>query len=332
MNTRIGLSVLFPLIFLAAPLAAQTATPAPTAIPASPAGRRLTLPLESNWLFHRTDQPGADLASWSTVNLPYDWAIAGPFSADAPSKRGGAYLPTGVGQFRKIFTLPADDAGRRVEIQFDGIMSNGEVFINGHSLGLRPYGYVGVNYDLTPFLTFGADKPTVVDVNVNNSYQPLSRYYTGSGIERHVRIVVTNPVHVETWGIYVTTPLVTPEKATVHLQTTVTNNSTSTGHFFLEAMVHGSDGKMIGPTVASAPQEIAAGKSVIFEQDLTVPNPKLWDLASPTLYKAMVAVINNDAPKPSASAMTDPRAVDVDSTNSGIRKIEFKSDNRLLAE
>ena len=324
LNPIVSASLSF--VLLVSPLAAQSAAPAPAAIPASPVGRRLTLPLESDWMFHRTDVPGVDLASWKTVSLPYDWSIAGPYSADAPSKRGGAYLPTGVGQFRKFFTLPAEDAGRRVEIQFDGIMSNGEVFINGHSLGLRPYGYVGVNYDLTPFLTYGAGKPNVIDVNVNNSFQPLSRYYTGSGIERHVRIVVTNPVHVETWGLYVTTPLVTPEKATVHLQTVVTNNSPATGHFFLEAMVHGSDGKMIGPTVASAPQEIPAGQSVTFEQDLTVPNPKLWDLASPTLYKAMVAVINNDAPKPGAAGMTDSRAVDVDSANFGIRKIEFKPD------
>jgi len=278
MKTPRALSALISFVLLASPLAAQSATPAPAAIPANPPGRRLTLPLESNWLFHRTDLPGVDLSAWSTVNLPYDWSIAGPFSADAPSKRGGAYLPTGVGQFRKFFTLPAEDKDKRVEIQFDGIMSNGEVFINGHSLGLRPYGYVGVNYDLTPYLTYGSDKPNVVDVNVNNSFQPLSRYYTGSGIERHVRLVVTNPVHVTTWGLYVTTPVVTPEKATVHLQTNITNNSNATGHFFLEAMVHGSDGKMIGPTVASAPQEIPAGQSATFEQDIIVPNPKLWNL------------------------------------------------------
>jgi len=299
--------------FLAAaatPAAAQNA-PA-TAIPANPPGSRLTLPLESAWLFHRTDLPNADLSAWSTVNLPHDWTIAGPFSADAPSKRGGAYLPTGNAQYRKFFTLPAEDSGQRVEIQFDGIMSNGEVFINGHSLGQRPYGYSSVHYDLTPYLTYGPDKPNVIDVNVNNSIQPLSRYYTGSGIERHVRLVVTDPVHVDTWGIYVTTPAVSAQSATVHVETTVTNNSAAPGSFSLATMIHDSGNVMVAPTAKSDAQTIAPGQSATFEQDVTVANPKLWDLDHPNLYQAIVRVL------------ADGKVRDLASTAFGIRKIEFK--------
>jgi beta-galactosidase len=298
----------------AAAQGATTVVPTISAIPAVSTGARLTLPFDASWLFHRTDVPGVDLSAWSNVNLPYDWAIAGPFSADAASKRGGAYLPSGIGQFRKIFTLPAADAGKRVEIQFDGIMSNGEVFINGHSLGLRPYGYVGVNYDLTPFLTYGADKPNVVDVNVNNSFEPLSRYYTGSGIERHVRLVVSDPVHVDTWGLYVTTPAVSAQSATVHVETTVTNNSTTSGSFSLATMIHDAGNKMAAPTASSEAQTIAPGQSATFKQDITVANPKLWDLDQPNLYQAIVQVVANG------------KALDVANSTFGIRKAEFKSD------
>ena len=302
---------LFAAAFVNAP--AQNATTT-TAIPAGSANARLTLPLESNWLFHRTDLPGADPDVWDTVNLPYDWAIAGPFSADAASKRGGAYLPSGIGQFRKFFTLPTADAGRRVEIQFDGIQANGEVFINGHSVGERPYGYTSVHYDLTPYLTFGSDKPNVLDVNVNNSLQPLSRYYTGSGIERHVRLVITNPVHVQTWGLYVTTPAVSAESATVHLETTVTNDSPDSGSFAVATAIHDAAGKLAAPAATSDPQTIDPGQSVTFKQDITVPNPKLWDLASPNLYQATAGVLANG------------KMIDTSSATFGIRSIEFKPD------
>jgi beta-galactosidase len=302
--------------FLAAitPAAAQNAAANITAIPANSAGSRLTVPLDATWLFHRTDLPNPDLSAWATVNVPYDWSIAGPFSADAASKRGGAYLPTGIAQFRKFFTVPTEDAGQRVEIQFDGITSNGEVFINGHSLGLRPYAYSSVHYDLTPFLTYGADKPNVIDVNVDNAIQPLSRYYTGSGIERHVRLVVTNPVHVQTWGLYVTTPTVSAQSATVHVETTVTNNSTAPGSFSLATMIHDAGNKMAAPTATSDAQTIAPGESATFKQDITVANPKLWNLDQPNLYQAIARVIANG------------KVLDISTSTFGIRKAEFKAD------
>jgi len=329
MNTP---SALFALLVtaVAAPAFAASAAPVlPPALPVVPATTRVTLPPETSWQFHRTDLVSADpdASATSIVNLPFDWSIAGPFDGDAPAKRGGAYLPTGAAQFRKLFIVPDADKDRRIEIQFDGIMSNGEVFINGQSLGKRPYGYTSVHYDLTPYLKYGSGNLNALDVNVDNSIQPLSRYYTGSGIERHVRLVISNPVHVETNGLYVTTPSVTPAKATVHFSTYVTNNSKTDGSFFVEAMVHGADGKMVGPAAKSAPQTIPAGKGASFEQDLTVDNPKLWDLDSPTLYKAMVAVVDNNAKSSGASGMTDARAIDVTSTTIGIRKIEFKPDS-----
>ena len=326
MKTSPALSAFILSLALAASARAQIAPAAiTTAIPASqgPSFARGIFPLDAAWSFTRTDVTPATIPA--LVNLPHDWTIAGPFSADAPSKRGGAYLPTGVAQYRKFFTLPTSDAGKHIEIQFDGITANGEVFINGHSVGKRPYAYTSVHYDLTPYVTFGADKPNVIDVNADNSFQPVSRYYTGSGIERHVRLVVSNPVHVDTNGLYVTTPNVTPQQATVHVQTYVTNTSKTDGSFLVEAMVHGADGKMLGTAVKSAPQTIAAGQGATFDQDITVDNPQLWDLEHTNLYKAMVAVVNSGAPA-AGSGMVDTRAVDVDTATFGIRKIEFKPD------
>ena len=315
--------------FLNAPLAHAAEPQNTTAIPASPVGARLTIPLESDWLFHRTDLPNVDLSAWSTVSLPYDWTIAGPFSADAPSKRGGAYLPTGSAQFRKFFTLPTADAGKHIEIQFDGIQANGEVFINGHSVGQRPYGYTSVHYDLTPFLTFGPDKPNVLDVNVNNSIQPLSRYYTGSGIERHVRLVVSNPVHVETWGLYVTTKDINPltlegglggiRTATLHIQTTVNNSSDASQSVTVQPGLIGPDGQPAKifavegrPLQALPPQTIPAGQSATFAQDIVVTSPQLWDLDHPNLYQVSATVTQNGQPLDNAT------------TTFGIRKIEYK--------
>jgi beta-galactosidase len=330
MKTPPALSALILSLALVVPAGAQTAptaaaiTTAVPATPASPAFARLILPLDAGWSFHRTDL--TPVPSPVLVNLPHDWSIAGPFAADAPSKRGGAYLPTGIAQYRKYIILPTADAGKHIEIQFDGITANGEVFINGHSLGKRPYAYTSVYYDLTPYATFGDDKPNVIDVNVDNALQPVSRYYTGSGIERHVRLVVSDPVHVETSGLYVTTPTVTPASATVHIQTTVTNSSKTDGSFSVEAMVHGADGKMVGTAVKSEPQPIAAGQDATFDQDITVANPNLWDLDHPNLYKAVVAVVNNSAGASGGPGMVDSRAVDVDTAAFGIRKIEFKPD------
>ncbi len=312
---------------------ADTATPTaiPTAVPATrsgQAGLRQVVPLETAWSFHRADVPGAETLSPVIVDLPHDWSIAGDFSVDSPAKRGGAYLPTGTAQYRKLFTLPLADKGKHVEIQFDGITANGEVFINGHALGLRPYPYVSVHYDLTPYLKYGdgAEGLNVIDVNVNNSLQPVSRYYTGSGIERHVRLVIANPVHLETWGVYITTPEVTQDKATVHLEATVANTADKPRSVFINTFILTAESTAIGPRTTSEPATIPAGQSYTFKQDIAVEKPRLWDVDVPNLYRALVAVVDNELPKPANdnSAASDSRNIDREFVPFGIRKIEFK--------
>jgi beta-galactosidase len=154
---------------------------------------------------------------------PHDWSIAGPVRADAPSRAAGGFFPTDIGWYRHTLTLPAPEKNKRTYIAFDGIMSNSDVYCNGELLGHRPNGYVSFNYDLTPHLHPGLN---TIAVRVDNSEQPASAgMYPGAGINRHVRLITTSQTHIAPWGTFVTTPKVSPQSATVHVRTTVTNDS-----------------------------------------------------------------------------------------------------------
>ncbi len=175
--------------------------------------------------------------------MPHDWSIEGPFDKENPTGKDGGFLPSGVGWYRKSFTLPASYRGKRVFVEFDGVMANSDVWVNGHHLGKRPFGYIGFRYELTPHLDFGAGRANVVAVRADNSGQPASRWYTGAGIYRHARLVVTDPVHVEHWGTFVTTPEVSAEHATVRVESTVVNQSETPRSVSLEVTLVGPDGR-----------------------------------------------------------------------------------------
>ena len=150
---------------------------------------------DQQWKFCKGDTEGAQSpdfkdGGWRTLDLPHDWSIEGPFSEDAPAAGTGAYLPTGIGWYRKQFTLPATTRGKRVVLQFDGVYQRSEVWINGTSLGMRPYGFTTFSYDLTPHLK-PAGKSNQIAVRVDNSLQPNCRWYTGSGIYRHTWLIIT---------------------------------------------------------------------------------------------------------------------------------------------
>src|SRR6185436_15920021 len=191
---------------------------------------RTTLSFDDGWLFSKGESSGAESSefndsAWRKLDVPHDWSIEGPFDKDNPTRGSGGFLPSGVGWYRKHFTLAADSKNKRVFIDFDGVMANSDVWVNGFHLGKRPYGYVSFRYELTGHLSFGVDKPNVIAVRADNSGQPASRWYTGAGIYRHVRLVVTNPVHIENWGTFVTTPQVSADHATVRVETEVVNQS-----------------------------------------------------------------------------------------------------------
>src|SRR5213078_1975419 len=168
--------------------------------------QRQTMSFDRDWRFHLGDVPGAeqpafDDSRWRRLDLPHDWSIEGAFSEQNPAGVAGGALPGGVGWYRKTFTVPARDSGKVVFVEFDGVYRNSEVWINGQYLGKRPYGYSSFRYELTPNVRFGAGR-NVIAVRVDNSQQPNSRWYSGSGIYRHVRLVTTDPVHVDQWGTY----------------------------------------------------------------------------------------------------------------------------------
>ena len=216
-------------------------------------GGRVRDSFDFGWKFFKGDAPGAQQpsftdASWQDVDLPHDCSIEGPFSANTPSREGG-YLPAGIGWYRKRFNIPESYRDRKVAIEFDGVYQLSEVWINGQYLGKRPYGYIGFSYDLGPHLKYGGDN--VIAVKADNSLQPNSRWYTGSGIYRHTWLLVTNKVHVAYWGTFVTTPQVDMNAATVQVKTRVQNEGRGDARCTLATSILDRDGKAIQTAEAS---------------------------------------------------------------------------------
>jgi beta-galactosidase len=285
--------------------------------PAAPA--RLTLPLDAGWRFLQSDAQGAEQAAfddsgWRTVDVPHDWAIAGPFDPKSPAKGEGAFLPAGIGWYRRHLGSDPSYSGRRVFIEFDAVMANSDVWVNGVLLGHRPYGYSSFAYELTGHLAAGGDN--VIAVRADNSRQVAARWYTGSGIIRHVRLVIEDPVHIERNSTFITTPVVTASRAVVHMRTTVVNESADPAQVSVVFGFSAPGGGAVQVDHAQAPtgpSEIAAGKSADFEADLPVANPALWDLGSPALYRASVDVDVGGKP------------VDTDAVTFGIRDARFEA-------
>jgi beta-galactosidase len=254
---------------------------------------RVILPFDAGWHFLKGDAKGAEAAAfddskWRTLDLPHDWSIEGPFAAKNPTGSSGGFLPAGVGWYRKPFTLPKEYAGRRVFIEFDGVMANSDVWINGSHLGKRPYGYVSFGYELTKDLLFGNGKMNILSVRADNSRQPASRWYTGAGIYRHVRLVVLDPIHIVRWGTYITTPKIAATQAVVRVQSTLVNQSESPREVTLQITIVSPTGKSVG-TVKTKPRLIASGQTADFQEELIVSNPQLWQLNHPDIYHADLA-------------------------------------------
>ncbi len=247
-------------------------------------------------------------SAWRVLNLPHDWSIEGEFSRENPASPGGGALPGGIGWYRKTFQLPESDNGKLVFIDFDGIYQKGEVWINGHYLGMRPYGYSSFRHDLTPYLNFG-DKENVIAVKVNNSEQPNSRWYSGSGIYRNVWLVKTGKLFVDHWGTFVTTPEVSKEKATVSVETKVENRLDNQANATLKTVIYDANGKLVAEDESS--QSIESGSEINYSQNIEINKPELWSIENPVLYKAVSEVYNNG------------KLTDQYETNFGVRFFEF---------
>lgn len=280
---------------------------------------RLELAADSGWKFVLGDPSGAEApsfadASWRIVDLPHDWSIERPPDKDNATGPGGGFFPAGIGWYRKTFSAPADWKSKRVSVEFDGIYRDATVYLNGQKLGTHPYGYTGFTFDLTPELTFTS--PNVLAVRVDNSAQPNSRWYSGSGIYRHVRVVVTEPTHVAHWGVFVTTPEVSNTSAKISVHTRVTNNSAEQARVTVETTLCDRAGTKAG--AAESTLTIAPGDEKEAAQEITIPNPALWSPDSPTLYRAISQVQN------------DGKVVDEVVTPFGIRSLAWSAEKGLL--
>lgn len=256
---------------------------------------RIVEDFNKNWNFKLGDyptaiQPNFNTADWRTFQLPHDWSIEGAFNKDNPTKQAQAFLPAGKGWYRKTFILPEDWKNKNVSIEFDGVFKNSEVFINGHSLGIRPNGYISFAYELSQYLHFG-NQENVIAVKVDNDAQPNSRWYTGSGIYRNVRLVASYNLHVAQWGTYVTTPEVSAAKASVHLEVTVENKTNTEKEFQLVTSILDANNKEVAN--ATSTEKIGANTNEKKIHNLNVNQPKLWDTENPNLYKIVTKIYEN---------------------------------------
>ena len=219
--------------------------------------------------------------AWRILNLPHDWSIESDFSKDYPASPGGGALPGGLGWCRKTFVVDKGNKGKRIYIDFDGVYRNSEVWINGTSVGKRPYGYISFRYDLTPYIKFGENN--VIAVKVDNSKEPNSRWYSGSGIFRNVWLTILNPVHVDLWGTYVTTPIINADSAQVAIQTTIKNDEDKIRNVRVEQLLYDAQGTLVGKADGSF--YVNAGTSHQYLQQITIKKPVLWNLENPYMYK-----------------------------------------------
>ncbi|WP_438482626.1 glycoside hydrolase family 2 TIM barrel-domain containing protein [Oleiharenicola lentus] len=250
------------------------------------AGQRTLL--DADWKFQLGEVAGAEAVKfddrpWRRVDLPHDWSIEGKVDETAPSTGLGGFFPTGKGWYRKSFIVPEKLRGQRVVVEFEGIYRDAEIWVNGVSLGRRPYGYSPVRHDLTPHLKYGV--ANILSVGVDNSAQPNSRWYTGSGIYRHVWMHVLPAVHIEPWAVWVQTETLDAKEARIQVQTTVRNETARAARFDLELDIFEGGRKSVA--TANREIEIAANTSVTVSETILVTKPRAWSPESPTIYRVV---------------------------------------------
>jgi len=273
---------------------------------------------DEHWKFALGDQAGAsekgfDDNGWRNVELPHDWSIEGAPERQNPSKGASGYFPAGVGWYRKEFVAPVDWRGKEVGLFFEGVYMNAEVFVNGRSLGVHPYGYSTFDYDITRLLDWG--KRNVIAVRVDNSQQVNCRWYSGSGIYRHVRIAVRAPLHIDPWQVAITTPVVGLDKALVGVAAVVKNDSGVVGDVVLSTVVVDRRDRVVARD--SVRMRLEGKGETPVQRKMTVLRPMLWSVDSPWLYRVKMVLRRGGQKK------------DEYIGKFGIRKIEFSVENGL---
>lgn len=288
------------------------ATTPPRFVNSYDGSRTTTLSFDLDWKFNLGDVSGAenpsfDDTAWTSLDVPHDWSISLPFNQNSAAGAGGGYLDGGVGWYRKTFSLPAESSDERLFVQFDGVYMDSTVWLNGTELCARPYGYSSFECDLTPAADFGGSN--VLAVRVNNQL-PSSRWYSGSGIYRHVWLKTVNPVRVAYTGSRVTTPQISATSATVDITISVQNDTATDQPVTVSSSIHDAAGSEVAAIVAPA-TTVEAGQISEVLQTTTVSNPQLWSTDAPYMYSVVTTVSVNGA------------TVDTYTTPLGIRSFAF---------
>ena len=250
------------------------------------------VPFDLDWRFALNDQPGAEQpgfndSQWRLLDVPHDFSIEHPFDSAYATGAGGGYTYSGIGWYRKHFKTAPDLSGKKVWILFDGVYRNSEVWINGHYLGIRPYGYSSFYYDLTPYMN-PAGKENILAVKVNTTEQPNSRWYTGSGIYRHVWLLTKNKLHIDQWGVFARTLEAKKEKATVAVRVTLSNENNMDQSCTVITKLINAAGKEAGRAESKA--VTSTGQALTLEQVIPINKPVLWSVEQPGLYQLQVEV------------------------------------------
>ena len=257
---------------------------------------------DADWRFHRggaqgAESPDFDDSEWRKLDLPHDWSIEdlpgthSPFDPEAISQVSGGFTTGGTGWYRKTFSVPDEENGKRILIQFDGVYMNADVWLNGQGLGSHPYGYTSFWFDLTDKVKFGG--ANFLAVKVKNEGEN-SRWYSGSGIYRHVWLKTLEPTHVAQWGTYITTPQVSASSAKVDAKTKVLNESDRPARITLVTRIVDATGQEVAKVESS--QAVEPKAAYEFDQDATIKSPALWSPDSPTLYTAVSEVYRERQP------------------------------------
>ena len=286
---RAGTALLAGFILLALPCKGK-------AEPKGEACAARALLFDDDWRFERGDaagaeQPGFDDAAWQAVSTPHDWAIAGPFGADNPSRGQGAFAPMGEGWYRKHFALPLG-CGAHAVVQFDGVMANSTVWINGHELGRRPSGYSTLRYDLTKWLNTAPGAQNLIAVRADNAQQPSSRFYQGAGIYRHVHLFVAPAMHITGFSTVVRTTALTAGSATLTIESGTHNEAAAPVVAKARVTIFDSRGRVVAQGTAGDEAPVPVGGSPALRTTLTVAHPDRWDIAHPVLYRARVELLD----------------------------------------
>jgi len=280
---------------------------------------RERLPWDDRWRFQLGDKSEAkdntfDDSTWRELVLPHDWSIEGQTDPNALTAGGGGFFMTGIGWYRHAFNAPATWSGKRVLVEFEGIAGVAEISLNGQSIATHPNAFTTFFVDLTPHLKLGQDN--VLAVRVDNSQQPNTRYYTGSGLYRHVWLHVTSSVHVAWGGVFVSTEELTPTTGRLRIQITVRNDNDVPSTVSVSSDTFAPDGQPVS-LVAEEPAatvEVGANSERTVTRRIVIKGPQPWSCDAPKLYRLVTHIQSQE------------RTIDELSTTFGIRTIKVSAE------